>query len=175
MSDELRNLAHNVHDRIRDLAYAMWDAAGRQQGMAMEYWLAAEREVLATVKAAAHAITGHAEQPPPVKQPKPAAAAVSAPSVKPADQQKPTAAKAMEAPAKPAATPEARVATTEQVPAKPSAAKTEDAPARPAAAVAKTEPSPSKPAAATKGSAPAPTPPSPPTGTAKASGKKTKS
>jgi hypothetical protein len=53
MSTEIRNLAKDIQDRVRELAYLMWDSAGRQHGMAMEYWLAAEREVLSTMQAAA--------------------------------------------------------------------------------------------------------------------------
>jgi hypothetical protein len=32
--------------RIREVAYLMWEAAGAQHGRALEFWLAAEREVL---------------------------------------------------------------------------------------------------------------------------------
>ena len=33
--------------RIRETAYLMWEAAGRQHGRSLEYWLAAERELIA--------------------------------------------------------------------------------------------------------------------------------
>lgn len=36
-----------IHDKISELAYLMWETAGRQQGAAMQYWLAAERQILA--------------------------------------------------------------------------------------------------------------------------------
>lgn len=38
-----------LHEQISELAYLMWEAAGRQQGLAVEYWLAAERQVMAMV------------------------------------------------------------------------------------------------------------------------------
>lgn len=40
-------------DKVRELAECMWDSAGRQYGMAQDYWLAAERHVLALARAAA--------------------------------------------------------------------------------------------------------------------------
>lgn len=52
MTNSLHQLAHDIQMRIRDLAYIMWESAG-QQGMALEYWLAAEKEVLDTFQAAA--------------------------------------------------------------------------------------------------------------------------
>ena len=33
--------------RIRETAYLMWEAAGQQHGRSLEFWLAAERELLA--------------------------------------------------------------------------------------------------------------------------------
>lgn len=36
--------------RIRELAYVMWEAAGDQQGAAMDFWLAAERHVLTVMR-----------------------------------------------------------------------------------------------------------------------------
>ena len=41
-----------IHEKISEMAYLMWEAAGRQQGLTMEYWLAAERQVMAMVEAA---------------------------------------------------------------------------------------------------------------------------
>ncbi len=46
----------DLQERIRKLAYAMWEAGGRQHGRALEYWLEAERRLLAT---------GTDEEPPP--------------------------------------------------------------------------------------------------------------
>lgn len=67
----LHELSEELRNRIRELAYLMWESAGRQQGMALEYWVAAEREILATAKAATGMITGQVgaapkgeEQPP---------------------------------------------------------------------------------------------------------------
>jgi hypothetical protein len=37
--------------RIQHLAESMWDSAGRQYGMAQDFWLAAERHVLAMIRA----------------------------------------------------------------------------------------------------------------------------
>lgn len=52
MSDSITKMAQDVQNQIRDLAYMMWEAAGQQQGLAMQYWLAAEKQVLATMQAA---------------------------------------------------------------------------------------------------------------------------
>lgn len=49
----MSNSLQDLQDRIRELAYLMWEAAGRQQGMALEYWVAAERAILNTWQAAA--------------------------------------------------------------------------------------------------------------------------
>ena len=40
MSNDFKDIAQGIQDRIRELAYLMWEAAGRQHGMAMEYWVA---------------------------------------------------------------------------------------------------------------------------------------
>jgi hypothetical protein len=53
MTNKLQEMSEDVQHRIREVAYMMWDSAGRHQGMALEYWLAAEREVLATMQRAA--------------------------------------------------------------------------------------------------------------------------
>lgn len=37
-------------ERVRELAHAMWEAAGRQQGAALDFWLAAERHVLTVMR-----------------------------------------------------------------------------------------------------------------------------
>jgi hypothetical protein len=39
-------------ERVRELAECMWESAGRQYGMAQDYWLSAERHVLAMMRAA---------------------------------------------------------------------------------------------------------------------------
>lgn len=57
MSNKINELTQNIQDRVREIAYMMWESAGRQHGMAMEYWLAAEKEVLNTMQAAAGAMT----------------------------------------------------------------------------------------------------------------------
>lgn len=45
-------------ERIRELAYLLWESSGRQYGRALEYWLAAEREVLRTVERAGERLLG---------------------------------------------------------------------------------------------------------------------
>ena len=41
----------NLENRIRERAYEIWTANGRMDGQADHHWLAAEREILATVAA----------------------------------------------------------------------------------------------------------------------------
>lgn len=53
-----------LQERIRKLAYAMWEAGGCQHGRALEYWLEAERQILASIRA---------ESQPPAKDEQPAA------------------------------------------------------------------------------------------------------
>ena len=52
MSNAVTEMAEGVQQRIRDLAYLMWESAGRQHGLAMQYWLAAEKEILGIMQAA---------------------------------------------------------------------------------------------------------------------------
>jgi Protein of unknown function (DUF2934) len=52
MSADVKNLTKDVQDRIRDLAYLMWESAGKQQNMALQYWLNAEQEILTSMQAA---------------------------------------------------------------------------------------------------------------------------
>lgn len=53
MQVDPKKITGDVQERIRELAYLMWESAGRQADSAMEYWLAAEREVRTTIGAAA--------------------------------------------------------------------------------------------------------------------------
>jgi hypothetical protein len=53
MGEDDKNYSQEIQDRIRELAHSMWEWAGRQQDMALHYWVAAEKEVLATMRAAA--------------------------------------------------------------------------------------------------------------------------
>jgi hypothetical protein len=53
MGEDDKNYSQDTQDRIRELAHSMWEWAGRQQDMALHYWVAAEKEVLATLRAAA--------------------------------------------------------------------------------------------------------------------------
>lgn len=66
MSNPFFELTQDIQARIREIAYLMWESAGRQHGMAMQYWLSAEQEVLSTVQAAAERMMpdfGDADQP----------------------------------------------------------------------------------------------------------------
>jgi hypothetical protein len=53
MIKSFQEMTAAIQAHIREMAYTMWESAGRQQGMAMNYWLEAEREVLNTMQAAA--------------------------------------------------------------------------------------------------------------------------
>ena len=53
MGEDDKTYSQEIQDRIRELAHSMWESAGRLQGLATEYWVAAEKEVLATMRAAA--------------------------------------------------------------------------------------------------------------------------
>ncbi len=99
MSNILQEMAESIQGRIRQVAYIMWESAGRQHGMAMDYWLAAEREVLTTMQSAAERLM---------------------PSEAKADQAAPSAATALPPPA--AAVPAAK-AVEEAAPAKPAGRK----------------------------------------------------
>ncbi len=57
MDEQLKRMTEDIQNRIQQLAFTMWEAAGRQHGMAMDYWLEAEREVLRTMQQAADTLT----------------------------------------------------------------------------------------------------------------------
>jgi len=86
MSD-IQKQGEEMQGRIRDLAYTLWESAGKQQGMAMEYWLQAEKEVMSTVQRVAAAAM-------PKTTPRKAAPAPKASTAKPAAKKTPTRAKA---------------------------------------------------------------------------------
>lgn len=68
VSDAVTEMADGVQQRIRDLAYLMWESAGRQHGLAMQYWLAAEKEVLGIKRPPSAPVAGkQAERPAPRK------------------------------------------------------------------------------------------------------------
>jgi dsDNA-binding SOS-regulon protein len=48
MSDRTPRRQHELQLRIRKTAYLLWEAAGGHHGRSLEFWLAAEREVLAS-------------------------------------------------------------------------------------------------------------------------------
>lgn len=108
MKNILQEMAENIQERVREVAYLMWESAGRHHGMAMEYWLAAEREVLSTMQTAAERM-----MPSEAKAGKPSAA----PAAKSAPASPPAAAASSAAPA------EAPVAEAVIAPAKPAARK----------------------------------------------------
>ena len=175
MSQDVKKMMHDMQDRIREVAYLMWESAGRQHGMATEYWHAAEREVRAALEAASEKVkeTVPAVLKPEAKkpdEPKLAAPAAKAPA-KPAPAPKPApkaAAPAAKASAKPAPAPKPApkpAAPAAKAPAKPApapkpspkpAAPTAKAPAKPAPA-----PKPAPKAAAPAAKAPAKPAPAP--------------
>ncbi len=131
----LHELGEDIRKRIQELAYMMWESAGRQHGMALEYWVAAEREVLATAKQATERMLS----------PQPAGTE-SAPAGKPKATPKAAAATKPETTATPEATDRATDRATGKATGKATAA------AKPAAAKLTSEaakPQPSKPAGRT--------------------------
>jgi hypothetical protein len=91
MGEDDKNYSQEIQDRIRELAHSMWEWAGRQQDMALHYWVVAEKEVLATLRAAADKLVPgepekaeksitDAAKPAPSEPPGPAEAAVEPPS-----------------------------------------------------------------------------------------------
>lgn len=62
MNQDVTKMAQDVQERVRDLAYMMWESAGRQQGLAMQYWLAAEKDVMEVMQAATTAFGGRKER-----------------------------------------------------------------------------------------------------------------
>ncbi len=166
MSKDVRKMMEDMQDRIREVAYLMWESAGRQHGMATEYWHAAEREVRSAFEAASEKMKPSAPAPKP--DPKPAVpvakeAARPAPASAPKPEPKPAAPVAKEA-AKPAPAPAPKPEPKPAAPVAKEAAKPAPAPApkpepKPAAPVAKeaAKPAPAaKPAAKKPAKAPAP-------------------
>jgi predicted flap endonuclease-1-like 5' DNA nuclease len=125
-------MAQDMQDQVRELAYSMWEAAGRQQGMAMEYWIAAERQIRATFQAAADAMTPSAKKPPAAKAPAPEAKATKPATPAPAETAKP-AAKAPAKAAKPAVKPPVKAAKPADKPPAKATQPAAKAPAKPAA------------------------------------------
>lgn len=50
MGDDNKHQSQELHDRIRELAYLLWEAAGRRHGLSLDYWLAAETEVMVAMR-----------------------------------------------------------------------------------------------------------------------------
>ncbi len=74
MSDEIQNMTQEIQDRIGELAYLMWESAGRQQGMAMNFWLTAEKDILNTMQAAAETVMPAEQEAPKANKTAPAKA-----------------------------------------------------------------------------------------------------
>jgi hypothetical protein len=53
MTDPFRELTQEVQTRTCELACLMWETAGRQQGMALDYWIKFENEVFSILQATA--------------------------------------------------------------------------------------------------------------------------
>jgi hypothetical protein len=49
-------------EKIRDLAHCMWESAGRQYGLALDFWLSAERHVLTMMRASSGAASPSNEE-----------------------------------------------------------------------------------------------------------------
>ena len=71
MNKEIENMTQEIQDKISELAYLMWESAGRQHGMAMNYWLAAEKDILATMQAAAETVVPAEQSAPKAGKAKP--------------------------------------------------------------------------------------------------------
>ena len=71
MSSDIKNVSMDLQQRIRDLAYLMWESAGRQQDMALQYWLNAEREVFSSIQAATEVMMPTRTQPQEAVEPLP--------------------------------------------------------------------------------------------------------
>jgi hypothetical protein len=126
MSDDMKKLTQDVQDRVRETAYLLWEAAGKPIGMAMQFWLEAEKQVLQTMRAATDAILPSSRRAkakaPESEAPKPAAPAPKAAEPKPAP------------PAPKPVTPAPKTAAPSPPPAPPAGTATEAKPVEKAAA-----------------------------------------
>lgn len=108
-----------VQDRIREVAYFMWERAGRLPGMAQEYWVAAEKEVLAALRGVADRL-GPGERPKKSREQK-----VESPQESYSEERKPSqattepAAGSTQATGRKAASPAAKPAAASKSPQKP--------------------------------------------------------
>ena len=116
MGKSFQEIAENIQERVRQVAYLMWESAGRQHGMAMEYWLAAESDVLRTMQAAAERLVPREAK----ETPKPATPVAQPPA-------QPVVEPAAAAPALAAKVEAAQSETTKPAAAKPAAKKAETA------------------------------------------------
>ena len=81
MSEDDKKYGREIEDRIREVAYLMWERAGHLSDMAHEYWVAAEKEVSATWRKATEQVLP-GEKPKKAEEPK-AKARETAPSEAP--------------------------------------------------------------------------------------------
>jgi Protein of unknown function (DUF2934) len=51
--EEMLHMERSLEQQIRERAYEIWNASGREDGRAAEHWLSAELELLGTQAAAA--------------------------------------------------------------------------------------------------------------------------
>lgn len=122
-------------ERIRRTAYFMWDAAGNQYGRSLDYWLAAERQVLQSILATApaDATAEPAQVPQPLKAPSSTEAKPAKPT-KPAEPAAAQPATLKPSTPKPATPPQ----TQKTTPAKKATAPTKSTDVAPASTPAKT-------------------------------------
>ena len=73
MSEDDKKHGQEIESRIREVAYLIRESAGRLSDMAQEYWVAAEKEVLATWRRATEQILpGEKTEEPKAETSKPA-------------------------------------------------------------------------------------------------------
>jgi hypothetical protein len=77
MGEDDKTYSQEIQDRVRELAHSMWEWAGRQQDKAMDYWVAAEKEVLESLRATAERLTP-GEKPEKAEEPETETAAAAA-------------------------------------------------------------------------------------------------
>ncbi|MBK8909588.1 MAG: DUF2934 domain-containing protein [Rhodospirillales bacterium] len=64
MSNDIQKMSQDFQHRVREVAYFMWEAAGRPVGMAMQFWVEAEQQVFKTMQVATEAMMPSARHEP---------------------------------------------------------------------------------------------------------------
>jgi len=59
MRNKLKNVVVPTHEEIQRRAYELWERAGREPGVDLEYWLRAEAELLSVSRSNGHGPTVH--------------------------------------------------------------------------------------------------------------------